>query len=119
MYTHTGKALLFTALLGFVIADIGALLSVCAATPAPSLGAAGAAIVFQLCALGALAFCLQYFRSTWQPPRHATGLNRMKIVVMAAVFCLLSAVLFRHAVLFADTLSSPRGTRSAGSACFP
>lgn len=115
VYTPIGKAILFTALLGFLIADAVALFASCEATPPPSRGGAAVGLLWQLCAMATVAFCMQHFRSTYRPPRQAA--NRMKAAVMAAIFCFLSVMLFRQSILFSDTLSI-RGKVSVGAACF-
>lgn len=117
MYTRAGKAVLILTLLGFVAADSMALFSVCSATPPYSYGGMAIGVIWQLGAVGAVGFSMQYFRQTYCPHRVVGNKDRIRTVVMAAVFCFLSASLFRQSVLFADTLLV-RGATSVGASCF-
>lgn len=118
MYTPIGKCVLFISLLGLVIADFAMLFSSCEATPSPSHGGVAVGLLLQLCAIAAVAFSAQYFRSTYRPPRPATDMNRMKVIALPVFFCFISVGLFRQSILFSDTLNKPRGTISAGEKCF-
>ena len=118
MYTPIGKGILFFSLLGFVVVDSVTLLSSCEATPPPSRGGGAIALFLQFCAIAAIAFCMQYFGLTYRPPRPATDMNRIRIIVLPIIFCFLSVGFFRQSILFSDILNKPRGTISSGEACF-
>lgn len=75
-------------------------------------------LLLQLCAIAAIAFCMQYFRLTYRPPRPATDMNRLRIIVLSIIFCFVSVGFFRQSILFSDILNKPRGTISSGEACF-
>jgi len=118
MYTPVGKGILLFSLLSFVVVDSMTLLSSCERTPPPSHGGGAVGLLLQLCAIAAIAFCMQYFRLTYRPPRPATDMNRLRIIVLSIIFCFVSVGFFRQSILFSDILNKPRGTISSGEACF-
>lgn len=117
MYTRTGKTILAMTLLAFIVADGLALSDVCSATPPYSYGGMVIGLIWQFGAVGAVAFSMQYFRQTFRPQRVVSTPLLLRTVVIAAVFCFLSASLFRQSVLFSDTLLV-RGKTSVGGSCF-
>lgn len=112
-----GKAILFAAMLALLIADLVAFSHICHVTPPPNRAGIIIGSMFQLCALGAIAVALQYFRFAYQPFRPAAVSIRIRVLVSAVVFCAISTGLFRSSLLFSDTLWQ-RGAVSVGCACF-
>lgn len=117
MYTRAGKAVLALTVLAFIVADGLALFDVCSATPPYSYGGMAVGLIWEFGAVGAVALSMQYFRQTFCPQRVVSTPLLLRTVVIAAVFCFLSASLFRQSVLFSDTLFV-RGKTSVGSSCF-
>lgn len=116
-YTATAKLVLWLCVAGFVALDVLTLHAACGATPDPSRLGATVGVLLQLCAVGSVAFALQYFAWTCQPPRQTAAWMRWRIVTQAAILCFLSVMLFRQSILFADTFTQ-RGAISVGKACF-